>query len=191
VGFPACPAVAGAPIPFAPNAGASALLTLTGTCPKSQLGRWLSATAPKLGSAALSDDERNLDQTPGAGSSRDLTGLHILLVEDSPDIGELVKTLLELEGTIVAGPATTAEEARKLVAERRPHVALVDFHLRDGNAYGLIARLRELGVPVIMISGSIEFPLPISLEGVTMLEKPFSETQLLACLRSLVAKITR
>jgi CheY-like chemotaxis protein len=113
----------------------------------------------------LSDDERNLDQPPGAGSSGDLTGLHILLVEDSPDIGDLVKTFLELEGTIVAGPATTAEEARKLMAERRPHVALVDFHLRDGNAYGLIARLRELGVPVIMISGSIEFPVPISLEG--------------------------
>jgi DNA-binding response OmpR family regulator len=139
----------------------------------------------------LSDDERNLDQPPGAGSSGDLTGLHILLVEDSPDIGDLVKTFLELEGTIVAGPATTAEEARKLMAERRPHVALVDFHLRDGNAYGLIARLRELGVPVIMISGSIEFPAPISLEGVTMLEKPFTEAQLLACLRSLVAKITR
>ena len=139
----------------------------------------------------LSDDERNLNWPPDAGSSADLRDLHVLLVEDSPDIGELVKTFLELEGTTVAGPATTAEEARKLMAERRPHVALVDFHLRDGNAYGLIARLRELGVPVIMISGSIEFPLPISVEGVTMLEKPFSEAQLLACLRSLVAKIPR
>ena len=133
----------------------------------------------------------NLNRPPDAGSSADLRDLHVLLVEDSPDIGELVKTFLELEGTTVAGPATTAEEARKLMAERRPHVALVDFHLRDGNAYGLIARLRELGVPVIMISGSIEFPLPISVEGVTMLEKPFSEAQLLACLRSLVAKIPR
>ena len=33
-----------------------------------------------------------------------------------------------------------------------------------------------------MISGSIEFPLPISVEGVTMLEKPFSEAQLLGVL---------
>jgi CheY-like chemotaxis protein len=130
----------------------------------------------------------NDTQPPGAGSPGDLTGLHILLVEDSPDIGELVKTFLELEGTTVAGPAPTAAEARKLMAERQPHVALVDFHLRDGNTYELIARLRGLGVPVVMISGSIECPLPISLEGVTMLEKPFSEAQLLGCLRLLMAK---
>jgi hypothetical protein len=56
-----------------PSPPTSAPLTLAGTCPKSQLGRWLSATAPTLGSAALSDDERNLDQPPGAGSSGDLT----------------------------------------------------------------------------------------------------------------------
>ena len=58
----------------------------------------------------LSDDERNLNRPPDAGSSVDLRDLHVLLVEDSPDIGELVKTFLELEGTTVAGPATTAEE---------------------------------------------------------------------------------
>jgi DNA-binding response OmpR family regulator len=130
----------------------------------------------------------NDDQPPGTRSSDDLGGLQILLVEDSPDIGELVKTLLELEGATVAGPATTVMEAKRLMAERRPHVALVDFHLRDDNAHGLIALLRELRVPVIVISGSIEFPPPISLKEVVMLEKPFTEAQLLGCLRSLIAK---
>jgi DNA-binding response OmpR family regulator len=130
----------------------------------------------------------NDDQPPGTRSSDDLSGLQILLVEDSPDIGELVKSLLELEGVTVVGPATTVAEAKRLMAERRPHVALVDFHLRDDNAYGLIAVLHELRVPVIVISGSIESPPPISLEGVMMLEKPFTEAQLLGCLRSLMAK---
>jgi DNA-binding response OmpR family regulator len=116
------------------------------------------------------------------------TDLHILLIEDSPDIGELVKTFLELEGATVAGPAATVAEAKKLMTEGRPHLALVDLHLRDNHAYGLIAQLRELRVPVIVISGSIESPPPISLEGVMMLEKPFSEAQLLGCLRSLMAK---
>jgi DNA-binding response OmpR family regulator len=130
----------------------------------------------------------NDDHPPGTRSSDDLSGLQILLVEDSPDIGELVKMLLELEGATVAGPATTVTEAKRLMAEHRPHAALVDFHLRDDNAYGLIALLRELGVPVIVISGSIESPPPISLKGVVMLEKPFTEAQLLGCLRSLIAK---
>jgi DNA-binding response OmpR family regulator len=130
----------------------------------------------------------NDDHPPGTRSSDDLRGLQILLVEDSLDIGELVKSLLELEGVIVAGPATTVAEAKRLMAERRPQVALVDFHLRDDNAYGLIALLRELRVPVIMISGSIESPPPMSLKQVVMLEKPFTEAQLLGCLRSLMAK---
>jgi two-component system CheB/CheR fusion protein len=130
----------------------------------------------------------NDNQPPGAGSSGELGGLHVLLVEDSADIGELVRSFLEVEGATVAGAVPTAAEAKKLMAERQPHVALVDFHLRDGDAYGLIVQLRELGVPVIMISGSLESPPPILLEGVMMLGKPFSEAQLLGCLRSLVAK---
>jgi DNA-binding response OmpR family regulator len=124
---------------------------------------------------------------PSSNNDLTLTGLHVLLVEDSPDIGELVKTFLEAEGATVAGAAATTAEAQKLMAERRPHVALVDFHLRDGHSYDLIAQLRARGVPVIMISGSIEFSPPVSLEGVVMLEKPFTEAQLMECLRSLMA----
>jgi CheY-like chemotaxis protein len=130
----------------------------------------------------------NDTQQPDSGSSLDLRGLDILLVEDSPDIGELVKTMLEQEGATEAGPAATAAEADKLLAAGRPHVALVEFHLRDDNACGLIMQLRAQGVPVIVISGSIEFPAPISLEGVMILETPFSEAQFFGCLRSLMAK---
>jgi CheY-like chemotaxis protein len=120
---------------------------------------------------------------PSSKNDLALAGLHVLLVEDSPDIGELVKTFLETEGAIVAGPAVTTREAKNLIAEHLPYVALVDFHLRDDNAYGLIAQLREVGV-----SGSIELPPPVSLEGVLMLEKPFTEARLLDCLRSVMAK---
>jgi hypoxanthine-guanine phosphoribosyltransferase len=54
------------------------------------------------------------DQQPSnAGSSDDLKGLDILLVEDSRDVGEAVKKHLELLGAKVAGPAaTTAERSR-------------------------------------------------------------------------------
>jgi hypothetical protein len=44
----------------------------------------------------------------------------------------------------------------------------------------LIAQLRQQGVPVILLSGSFEFPTPSSLAGTTILEKPVSEAQLLA-----------
>src|SRR6516162_5524374 len=120
-------------------------------------------------------------QQASAGSSDDLNGLDILLVEDSRDVGEAVKTLLELCGAHVAGPAASTAEAKGLLAARRPDVALVDFHLRGGeHSYGLIVRLRQQGVPFIVLSGSFEFsPLP-SVEGATMLEKPVGEAELLS-----------
>ena len=69
-----------------------------------------------------------------------------------------------------------------------PDVALLDFHLRGGErSEGLIAQLRQQGVPVILLSGSFEFPASSSLAGTTILEKPVSETQLVAHLGSLKA----
>ena len=69
------------------------------------------------------------------------------------------------------------------MTERLPHVALVDFHLRGEDSSGLIARLREEAVPVIILSGSFEFPVPVSPDGVTMVEKPISEAQLVGKIR--------
>ena len=116
-----------------------------------------------------------------AGSSDDLTDLNIVLVEDLLDVGQAVKAILELCGANVAGPAATIAEAATLLTHRLPDVAIVDLHLRGGErSYSLIARLREQGVPAIMLSGSFEFAALPSIEGATLLEKPVSEAQLIA-----------
>jgi len=120
------------------------------------------------------------------GSDDDLRGLEILLVEDSQSVADALKQHLELLGAIVTGPAATTAEATKLITERLPHVALVDFNLRGGDSSGLIAHLRKEGVPVIMLSGSFELPAPASLEGVTMVEKPISEAQILQYLKPIL-----
>ncbi len=130
----------------------------------------------------------NAHDPPGAGSSDDLTGLKILVVEDSWNVGKAIRDLLELLGADVAGPAATMDEAEHLLSECAPHVALVDLHLRGGEpSYALIARLHEQDVPVIILSGSFEFsPLP-SLKDATLLVKPVSDAEILANLRPLVA----
>jgi CheY-like chemotaxis protein len=113
----------------------------------------------------------------------DLRGLRILLVEDSPVVADALKQHLELLGATVAGPAATTAEAREVILGGRPDVALVDFHLRGENSYTLIAQLRQEGIPVIMLSGSIETPAQALPEGVMMLEKPVREEQMLEHLR--------
>jgi len=112
--------------------------------------------------------------------------LEILLVEDSQSVADALKQHLELLGANVTGPAATTAEATKLMTERLPHVALVDFHLRGEDSSGLIAQLRDEGVPVIMLSGSFEFPASVSPMGVTMVEKPISEAQILEYLKPIL-----
>jgi CheY-like chemotaxis protein len=120
------------------------------------------------------------------GSDDDLRGLEILLVEDSQTVADALKQHLELLGANVTGPAATTAEATKLMNERLPQVALVDFHLRGGDSSGLIAQLRNEGIPVILLSGSFERPAPTSLEGVTMVEKPISEAQIIQYLKPIL-----
>ena len=89
------------------------------------------------------------------GSDDDLRGLEILLVEDSQSVADALKQHLELLGANVTGPAATTAEATKLMNERLPQVALVDFHLRGGDSSGIIAQLRNEGIPVIMLITSL------------------------------------
>jgi DNA-binding response OmpR family regulator len=130
----------------------------------------------------------NTHDLPENGSSDDLKGLDILLVEDSRSVGEAFKTLLRALGANVAGPAANTAEAERLLSEHTPDVALVDFHLRGGElAYGLIARLRDQGVPVIVVSGSGMPEWPV-VEVAAILPKPVGEVQLVASLRPFIAR---
>jgi DNA-binding NtrC family response regulator len=123
----------------------------------------------------------NAHDSPGAGLS-DLKGVRILLVEDDWQLGIALKSQLRALGADVAGLAATTAEAQRLISERAADVALVDFNLRGGErAYGLIDRLHDQGVRVIVISGYADLPLAGKVEAI--LQKPISEEQLLATLR--------
>src|SRR5689334_11805032 len=91
---------------------------------------------------------------PPAVGSLTLSGLYVLIVEDSWDVGTGLKMLLESWGADVAGPAATTAEARQMISERTPDVALVDINLRDGEqSYCLINQLHDQGIRIVVISG--------------------------------------
>ena len=118
--------------------------------------------------------------------AEDLSGLHILLVEDSWHVGKAMKNLLRALGASVAGPAATSAEAEQLIAEQVPDVAIVDFSLRHGErAQGLIDKLNARGVRVVVVSGYEDVPLaPGTIAAV--LQKPVREADLLAAVRPAV-----
>jgi CheY-like chemotaxis protein len=127
--------------------------------------------------------------SPTSGSS-ELKGARILLVEDSWHVGNAIKRLLRALGADVAGPTATIADAERLIAERKPDVAIVDINLRDGEqANPLLDRLQEECIPVIVITGYTEVSLqPGKVEAI--LQKPVSEERFLAVLRPIVARLT-
>ena len=115
--------------------------------------------------------------------SSNLRGMRILLVEDSWQLGMALKNLLRSFEAEVDGPVATASDADRLISQHVPDAAVVDINLRHGErSYGLIDRLIDQGVPVIVTSGYSNLPtLPAK---AYILEKPFREEKLIAILRS-------
>ena len=124
----------------------------------------------------------NAPDSPEAGTS-DLSGLHVLVVEDSWNVGIAMKSLLRALGADVVGPAATTADALLLISERTPDVALVDLNIRGGEmAYGLIDQLHDQGVRVVVTSGYAEIPVAPE-KAAAFLQKPVSAALLIASLR--------
>jgi CheY-like chemotaxis protein len=123
--------------------------------------------------------------------SLDLSGITILVVEDSWQLAMALKSLLQALGAEVSGPVATSADAQRLVSERTPHAALVDFNLRGGEqAAGLIDQLHDQGVYVVVTSGYAVLPI-MPRRAAAILQKPISEAQLLASLRPLAARLAQ
>jgi len=111
-----------------------------------------------------------------------LRGARVLLVEDSWQVADALSLLLEKTGMIVSGPVATAKEAKCVVAEHDPKLAIVDVNLKGEMAYGLIDWLNERGIKVLVISGYADLPQSLG-QFAAILHKPFTAAALLATLR--------
>jgi CheY-like chemotaxis protein len=122
---------------------------------------------------------RDLCAVPEPGCA-DLTGLHILVVEDSAELGIAVTSLLQACAAEVAGPVATVADAYRVIDGHLPDAALIDIHLRGGErADELIARLHDQGVRVVVTSGDSS-RLETRVTADATLSKPFSEAELIA-----------
>lgn len=109
---------------------------------------------------------------------------HILVVDDEPDIRNLIKEILEDEGfdVDVAENGETARRARRM---RRPDLILLDVWMDDVDGITLLREWAENGVqpcPVIVISGhgTVETAVEATRLGAyDFIEKPISLAKLL------------
>lgn len=108
----------------------------------------------------------------------------VLVVDDEPDIRELVREILEDEGyaVVVAEDVATAREA---IDERLPDLVLLDIWMPDQDGISLLKEWHDAGAikfPVVMISGhgTVETAVEATrLGAVDFIEKPLSLARLL------------
>lgn len=117
-----------------------------------------------------------------------MSNAHILVVDDEPDIRDVVKEILEDEGFEVS-TAQNGQEAREARRIRRPDLILLDIWMPDIDGISLLKEWSEgdvLPCPVIMISGhgTVETAVEATRLGAyDFLEKPLSLNKLLLTVR--------
>jgi DNA-binding response OmpR family regulator len=119
------------------------------------------------------------------------TQQHILLVDDSPAIRELVSVFLSDEGYRVTA-AVDAAEALEKIAESEPDLAIVDIMMPGMSGLELVRRLRTTTLmPVIFLTavvGSERRAEGLDLGADDYITKPFHPDELAARVRAVLRR---
>lgn len=107
----------------------------------------------------------------------------ILVVDDEPDIRELIKDILEDEAYRVV-TASNGEEARLTFTQKQPQLILLDIWMPDIDGISLLKEFKQQNsnVTIIMMSGhgTIETAVEATRSGASdFIEKPLSMAKLL------------
>jgi PAS domain S-box-containing protein len=153
------------------------------------LGTTVTILFPAVGQDAVPESAPDREPRPGRGET-------VLIVEDEPALREVTHRILSRSGYHVIA-AATGHEAIEIAAG---HAGDIDVLLTDVVMPGMLGReaaerIRALrpGVKVLFMSGYAQGVLDskgVVEAGVNLIQKPFSEAQLLATLGQTIASAT-
>lgn len=126
-----------------------------------------------------------------------MTGRHVLLIEDEPNIIEAIRFLLTREGWKVDSH-THGADAIEVVQRTKPDLLILDVMLPGKSGMEILHDLRALpeyeNLPVLMLTarGQMRDRDMAERAGVSrFMTKPFSNTEVLAAVRDLLALVGR
>ncbi len=120
-------------------------------------------------------------------------GPKVLVVDDQPNIVDMVATVLRFHGFGVS-TATTAQEALRKAAADRPEVVVLDVMLPDGDGFEVCRALRADGHQIGVVFLTARDAPADKIAGLTFggddyVTKPFSIDELVARLRAVLRRI--
>jgi DNA-binding response OmpR family regulator len=111
----------------------------------------------------------------------------IMVVDDDPDMLNLLKDLLWLEGFDVHG-TRDSRQAIALLDEWHPDLVLLDVVMNELDGFQVLDLIRERSnVPVVMVTGRCESPTlrkALNLGADDYVTKPFSAVELVARIKA-------
>ena len=125
-------------------------------------------------------------------SKSELSGLRVMVIDDSKTIRRTAETLLKKEGCEVV-TATDGFEALAKIADQQPHIIFVDIMMPRLDGYQTCALIKNNQVfkstPVIMLSsrdGLFDKARGRIVGSEQYLTKPFTRDELLSAIRKYV-----
>lgn len=119
-------------------------------------------------------------------------GISILIVEDDPDMAELISDLVEAEGW-TPHTAGSAEEAARAMAGRKFHLVLIDHNLPGMSGRVFAQKLRsqvDVGIVMVTAAGSAaERVLGLETAADDYVVKPFEPIELTARIKAVLRRI--
>jgi two-component system OmpR family response regulator len=136
--------------------------------------------------------EMTEETTPRNHEEPDATGRRILVVDDEPNITDLVSTVLRYEGFGVE-VAANGWDALRLATEYRPDLVVLDVMLPDHDGFDVHRRLRDRGIvaPIIFLTArdaTEDKVRGLTLGGDDYVTKPFSLEELVARIRAVLRR---
>jgi DNA-binding response OmpR family regulator len=115
---------------------------------------------------------------------------YVLVVDDEPQIGEVLQAYLEREG-FAAKTCGTVREALDEAQSRRPDLVVLDVTLPDGSGLDVLRTIRERGIPVILLTAraeEVDRIIGLELGADDYVTKPFSPREVVARVRAVMRR---
>lgn len=115
-----------------------------------------------------------------------LSGLRVLVAEDSWVIAETLTKWLDFDGARVVGPCASCADAFEAVRTQQIDAAVIDMKLDDSFADQLLEQLLIRNIPYIIVTGYGALPTNADERAAAVLGKPIDRERLITLLEEYV-----